>query len=175
MLRKKSAGSHNNIILRIGTLLLFGCALCAVLAAVSGLEAGAVGRSGAVFPLQTTAWRLSDGYGMRADPLENGEEFHHGADLACAEGTPVAAAMDGVVLAARRSGSYGNYIRLCHAGGTETVYAHLQYIYVREGEVICAGQALGTVGQTGRATGAHLHFELKVNGAYKDPARVLGL
>lgn len=170
---KKSSGRHSHIVLRVGALLACVCALCAALGL--GVRAGAAGGAEAVFPLQTQAWRLSDGYGLRADPLENGDEFHRGADLACAEGTPVLAAMEGVVSAAKRSGSYGNYLRLCHEGGVETVYAHMQYIYVREGEVVRAGQVLGTAGQTGRATGAHLHFELKENGVCLDPAKVLGL
>ena len=92
-------------------------------------------------------------------------------DLACAEGTPVLAAMDGVVLAAERSASYGNYIRLCHADGVETLYAHLQYLFARPGE----GQVMGTAGQTGRATGPHLHFELLDRAVRCDPSALLGL
>lgn len=134
-----------------------------------------------VFPLGTSGWSLSSGYGWREDPLaENGPEaeetdFHRGVDLACAEGTPVLAAMDGVVSMADRSTSYGNYVRLLHEDGTETLYAHLQYLYVRPGEVVKAGQPLGCAGQTGRATGPHLHFELFQNGKQQDPTRALGL
>lgn len=127
------------------------------------------------FPLDTAEWRVSDSYGWRTDPLTGEDAFHRGTDLACAEGTPVLAALGGVVMAARRSSSYGNYVRLCHPGGQETVYAHLQYAFVRAGEVVQAGQPLGTAGQTGRATGAHLHFELLVRGAYCDPSALLGL
>lgn len=101
--------------------------------------------------------------------------FHKGVDLACAEGTSVLAAMGGVVLAAGRSTSYGNYVRIAHAGSTETLYAHLQYLYVRPGEVVRAGQPLGTVGQTGRATGPHLHFELLYRAVRYDPSELLGL
>lgn len=129
-----------------------------------------------VFPLGTSGWRLSSGYGWRDDPIENGEEdFHRGVDLACAEGTPVLAAMDGVVFAAGRSSSYGNYIRLAHADGMETFCAHLQYLYVRTGQVVTAGEVLGTVGQTGRATGPHLHFELLYRTVRYDPSDLLGL
>ena len=103
------------------------------------------------------------------------EDFHRGVDLACAEGTPVLAAMDGVVLAAERSASYGNYIRLCHADGVETLYAHLQYLFARPGEVVRAGQVMGTAGQTGRATGPHLHFELLDRAVRCDPSALLGL
>ena len=85
------------------------------------------------------------------------------------------AALDGVVTAARRSATYGNYVRLTHADGQETLYAHMQYLYVRAGEVVQAGQRLGTAGQTGRATGAHLHFELLSGGIRYDPSDALGL
>ena len=96
-------------------------------------------------------------------------------DLACGEGTPVLAALDGVVTAARRGAAYGNYVRLTHGDGQETLYAHMQYLYVRAGEVVAAGQRLGTVGQTGRATGAHLHFEFLTGGIRYDPSAALSL
>ena len=85
------------------------------------------------------------------------------------------AALGGTVTAARRSGTYGNYLRISHPGGQETVYAHMQYLYVRAGEVVSAGQCLGTAGQTGRSTGAHLHFEFLTQGIRYDPAKALGL
>lgn len=128
-----------------------------------------------VFPLGTSSWRLSSGYGWRQDPLDEKRNFHTGADLACAEGTPVLAAMDGIVLAARRSASYGNCIRLAHKDGVETLYAHMQYLYVRPGQLVEAGQTLGTAGQTGRATGPHLHFELLYRAVRCDPSALLGL
>lgn len=128
-----------------------------------------------VFPLAASAYRISDGYGWRSDPFTGKRRFHEGIDLACAQGSAVLAAKSGVVVAAKRSESYGNYLRICHADDTGAVYAHLEYLYVREGEVVAAGQCLGTVGQTGRATGAHLHFELYQSGLLCDPAQALGL
>ena len=127
------------------------------------------------FPLETRSWRVSSGYGWRTDPLTGERVFHEGVDLACAEGTPVLAVMDGLVSAARRSSSYGNCLVLCHTGGTETFYAHLQYLYVRPGETVKAGQAIGTAGQTGRTTGPHLHFELWQETRRCDPSGSLGL
>lgn len=127
------------------------------------------------FPLETTQWRISDGYGWREDPFTGKRAFHKGIDLACAEGTAVLAAEGGVVTRASRSESYGNCLYLLHPDGRETRYAHLQYCYVRAGEVVQAGQVLGTAGQTGRATGAHLHFELWEQGTAQDPAAALGL
>lgn len=125
------------------------------------------------FPLGSRAWRVSDAYGWRDDPFTGKEAFHRGVDLACAEGTPVLAAMSGVVVSARNSTSYGNVVRLCHSSGQETLYAHMQYLYVRAGEVVQAGQPLGTAGQTGRATGAHLHLEFYQNGVAYDPEKLL--
>lgn len=124
------------------------------------------------FPLETTAWRISEEYGWRKDPLNGKEAFHKGVDLACASGTIVLAGADGIVAAARHSQSYGNYLRLSHAKGEETLYAHMQYLYVRTGEVVKAGEPIGTVGQTGRATGAHLHLEWLCNGIRYDPAGI---
>ena len=83
--------------------------------------------------------------------------------------------LDGVVTAARRGAAYGNYVRLTHGDGQETLYAHMQYLYVRAGEVVAAGQRLGTAGQTGRATGAHLHFEFLTGGIRYDPSAALSL
>ena len=125
------------------------------------------------FPLDTTAWRVSDAYGARTDPFTGKSAFHRGLDLACAAGTAVQAVQGGVVTAAAYSPSYGNHLRILHPDGCETRYAHLQYLYVRPGEVVQAGQTLGTVGQTGRATGAHLHLELWHQGTACDPAALL--
>ena len=85
------------------------------------------------------------------------------------------AVQEGVATAARRSDSYGVCLQLLHPDGTETLYAHLQYLYVRTGETVQAGQILGTAGQTGRATGAHLHFEFLTGGIRYDPSAALSL
>ena len=156
----------------IMALVLAGLALC-LLAALPVQAARNTQKH--CFPLDTTAWRVSDAYGWRTDPLTGEETFHRGTDLACAEGTRVLAVMDGVVSAARRSTTYGNYLRLSHSGGQETLYAHLQYLFVRAGEVVQAGQPLGTAGETGRSTGAHLHFELLEQGIRYDAGALLGL
>ena len=127
------------------------------------------------FPLDTAQYRISDGYGWRQDPFTGKNAFHNGIDLACTEGTGVLAAQSGAVVQAYRSTSYGTCLRVLHTDGTEALYAHLQYAYVRPGEVVKAGQLLGTAGQSGRATGAHLHFELHRQGKPCNPADVLGL
>lgn len=147
--------------------------LLAILIGMAGLTARAGKAQSCRFPLESSGWRVSDAYGWREDPFTGQKTFHRGIDLACGEGTPVLAVMDGVVSQARMSTSYGNVLRLCHENGQETVYAHLQYLFVRPGEVVDAGQIIGTVGQTGRATGVHLHFELWSHGNARDPAEVL--
>ncbi len=126
------------------------------------------------FPLPGQHDRRTSGYGWRTDPMGGLEEdFHIGNDLAAAEGTAVLAAADGIVRMAGRHKSYGNYLRVLHADGDETLYAHLQYLFVRAGEAVSAGQTLGTVGQTGNATGPHLHFEILHRGLRYDPAAAL--
>ena len=125
------------------------------------------------FPLPGQS-RKTSGYGWRTDPMGGlGDDFHIGNDLAAAEGTPVLAAADGVVRMAGRHKSYGNYIRILHADGDETLYAHMQYLFVKAGEIVTAGQTLGTVGETGNATGPHLHFEMLHRGLRYDPAEAL--
>ena len=125
------------------------------------------------FPLETDAWRVSDPYGWRDDPFTGQKAFHRGVDLACAEGSRVLAAMGGVITSARRSSSYGNCVRISHPDGQETLYAHMQYLFVSTGAVVTAGQVLGVVGETGNATGPHLHFEILHKGLRYDPAQAL--
>lgn len=126
------------------------------------------------FPLPGGSCTRTSGYGWRTDPMGGGgTDFHLGNDLAAATGTPVLAAADGVVRVAGKHASYGNYLRVLHADGDETLYAHMQYLFVSTGAVVVAGQMLGTVGETGNATGPHLHFEILHKGLRYDPARAL--
>ncbi len=118
-------------------------------------------------------YTVSSVYGWRKHPVTRRRAFHYGVDLACAEGTPVAAAMEGAVEYTGRSAAAGNYLRLRHSDGYETVYCHLQYIFVRTGETVRGGQLLGTAGRTGDATGPHLHFSLLRDDVYYDPSALL--
>ena len=149
---------------------LAGLLVCVVLPVRAQKKTGKL-----CFPLDTTQYRVSDGYGWRQDPFTGERTFHKGIDLACAEGTEVLAAEGGAVVQAYRSTSYGTCLRVLHTDGSESLYAHLQYAYVRPGEVVEAGQLLGAAGRSGRATGAHLHFELYRKGTACDPADALGL
>jgi len=104
-------------------------------------------------------------------PLGSYAHFHTGVDLAAPEGTPVAAAADGIVLAVGgTAGGYGNYVILAHGGGLETLYAHLQRSTVALGQKVTAGALIGYEGSTGFSTGPHLHFEVRLDGAVVDPA-----
>lgn len=126
------------------------------------------------FPLPGGRDIGTSGYGWRIDPVSGkGEEFHTGADLSAAEGTPVMAAADGVVRVAGTHKSYGNYIRILHLNGDETLYAHMQYLYVHAGQGVVQGQVIGASGQTGNVTGPHLHFELLHEGTRYDPTQAL--
>ncbi len=100
---------------------------------------------------------------------------HKGLDIAAPKGTPVYAAASGTVTFAGSSGSYGKLIKIKHADGNETVYAHNSSILVKKGQAVSAGQTIAKVGATGNATGNHLHFEVKVNGKQVDAAPYVGL
>ncbi|APH43114.1 Peptidase, M23 family [Leptospira interrogans serovar Copenhageni/Icterohaemorrhagiae] len=104
---------------------------------------------------------ISSRFGKRKDPFTRKETFHGGLDMAAEEGTPVYASADGEVYFSDKKGGYGNLIILGHKLGYETLYGHLSSISVRPGVKVHKGQKIGEVGQTGRATGNHLHFEVR--------------
>lgn len=138
------------------------------------LGKSSAGREGYRWPIPLSVeQRLTSGFGMRNDPFDGNREFHGGIDIAAAVGTPVLASADGGVAKVTTDRRYGKYITLLHADGTETLYGHLSAQSVREGQLVTAGQTIGAVGATGRATGAHLDFRIKRNGVKFDPMRVL--
>ena len=116
--------------------------------------------------------------GHRVDPITGEVSSHTGTDIACAEGTPILAAADGTVTVANGldswGGSYGYYIQIDHGGGLETLYAHCSSICVTTSQQVQAGQVIGYVGHTGRATGSHLHLEVHVNGSRADAMSYFG-
>jgi murein DD-endopeptidase MepM/ murein hydrolase activator NlpD len=118
-------------------------------------------------PLQGAT--LTSDYGMRTHPVLGGRRNHKGIDLAAASGTPVYASADGVVGKAEWFSSYGNYIQIEHGGEMQTRYAHLSGYAVAAGEQVRKGQLIGYVGSTGRSTGPHLHYEVRVAGEAVDP------
>ncbi|HWN69450.1 MAG TPA: M23 family metallopeptidase [Haliangium sp.] len=113
-------------------------------------------------------------YGYRRDPFTRRRKMHKGVDYRAPRGTPVVAAGPGVVKFARRKSGYGRVVMIDHGQGVQTRYAHLQSIEVDAGERVSPGRLIGTVGSTGRATGPHLHFELRIDGEAYDPLQVLG-
>ena len=129
-------------------------------------------------PTGTLQWPLpvagtiTSQFGHRVDPITGEVSSHTGTDIACAEGTPILAAADGVVTVANGldnwGGSYGYYIQIDHGGGLETLYAHCSSICVATSQQVQAGQVIGYVGHTGRVTGNHLHLEVRVDRSRKD-------
>src|SRR5690606_26893528 len=105
---------------------------------------------------------LTSDYGFRTHPVLGGRRNHKGVDLAQPTGTPVYATADGVVSKAERFSSYGNYIAIEHGGDLQTRYAHLSGYAVSAGEQVTKGQLIGYVGSTGRSTGPHLHYEVRI-------------
>ena len=111
----------------------------------------------------------SSGFGWRDDPIRHRPKFHSGTDFRGKHGTPVVAAGDGIVVFAGRRGGYGNLIEIDHGGGVVTRYAHLRRMHAKEDAVVVAGQQIGQVGSTGRTTGPHLHFEVRLADSPVDP------
>ncbi len=136
-------------------------------------------------PTGTLQWPLpvagtiTSQFGHRVDPITGEVSSHTGTDIACAEGTPILAAADGTVTVANSldswGGSYGYDIQIDHGGGLETLYAHCSSICVTTDQQVQAGQVIGYVGHTGRATGSHLHLEVHVNGSRTDAMRYFGM
>ena len=111
----------------------------------------------------TQSFRYTSNFGRRWGRM------HEGVDMAGPVGTPIHATGDGVVIFAGRSGAYGNLIKIQHELGTETRYAHLSRINVRQGQRVSQGDTIGAMGNTGRSTGPHLHYEVRMNGRAVDP------
>ncbi len=105
--------------------------------------------------------RISDGFGYRMHPILHERRFHFGTDFAAPVGTPVYAPADGVVEYAKHKKGYGNFLMINHSFGFKTAYGHLSRFAVREGDYVKKGDLIAYVGNTGRSTGAHLHYEVR--------------
>lgn len=112
---------------------------------------------------------LSSGFGYREHPVEGEERFHYGVDLAADTGTEIVCFADGTVTAVGESSSYGKYCIVEHEGGYSTLYAHCSRICTSSGAEVTEGEKIAEVGETGIATGPHLHFELHKDGVYLNP------
>jgi murein DD-endopeptidase MepM/ murein hydrolase activator NlpD len=116
------------------------------------------------------AFVLSSGFGPRPDPFTGQRAFHSGLDLRAAYGTPVHVAASGEVTEVGAEGEFGLTVHVKHGYGFETVYCHLSEAGVRPGQTVKRGDTIGAVGTSGRSTGAHLHYEIQVDGALRDPS-----
>ena len=120
------------------------------------------------FPLATYT-RISDDYGQRIHPTLGIPQFHNGVDFAAPKGTAIYAAYDGKVVAAAYSSSMGNYIMIDHGDELYTIYMHASALYVKKDAIVVKGETIAAVGSTGRSTGNHLHFSVRLNGEYTSP------
>ena len=118
--------------------------------------------------------RISDEYGNRMHPTLGIQKFHNGIDMAAPGGSAILAAYNGKVVAADYNGSMGNYIMIDHGDSLYTIYMHASALYVSKGAEVSKGDKIAAVGSTGRSTGNHLHFSVRLNGNYVNPRNYLG-
>lgn len=116
---------------------------------------------------------LSSVFGVRISPFTQTPVFHHGLDIVAQTGTPVLASASGVVVKSGYEAQYGNVVVVDHGAGYRSAYAHMSSSSVEEGAFVNRGEEVGKVGSTGRSTGPHLHYEVRVNGLPVNPARFL--
>ena len=148
----------------------------AAAAAAAGGYGGGGGGGGAaayangsfIFPVATYSY-ISSRFGERIHPITGELKNHNGMDIAANMGTAVYAADGGKVVLAEWYGGYGNCIMIDHGNGYKTLYGHLSYIGVKNGQAVTQGDTIGQVGSTGNSTGPHLHFEVYLNGSRIDP------
>jgi len=135
----------------------------------TGIERSVI--TGSAFLKPVAGW-LTSAFGYRRDPFTEEMHFHRGIDLAAPTGTAVRAALDGKVIAAGYDSVLGNYILIRHQISYSSLYGHLSQIWVKRGSTVTRGQRIGAVGNTGKSTGPHLHFEIRRRGA---PIKAWGL
>ncbi|MBC7718865.1 MAG: M23 family metallopeptidase [Chitinophagaceae bacterium] len=116
---------------------------------------------------------LGSSFGWRIDPVNGRSALHTGLDFPSEQGTPIVAAAGGVVVAQEYHPAYGNMVEVDHGNDLITRYAHASKVLVKKGDVVKRGQKIAEVGSTGRSTGAHLHFEVLVQGVFQDPQKFL--
>ncbi|WP_029894466.1 M23 family metallopeptidase [Desulfohalovibrio reitneri] len=120
----------------------------------------------------TEGWVTSE-FGYRTSPFTGKREFHKGLDISSPMGTPIYAPAKGKIIFTGRDGSYGNSIAVDHGTGVVTKYAHLHRSAVKRGQEVARGELIGYVGNTGRSTGPHLHYEVRLNGVPVNPMRYI--
>jgi murein DD-endopeptidase MepM/ murein hydrolase activator NlpD len=135
----------------------------------TGIERSVI--TGSAFLKPVGGW-LASSFGYRRDPFTDEMHFHRGVDLAAPAGTPVRAALDGWVAVVGFDPVLGNYVLIRHQINYSTVYGHLSQVWVSRGTTVSRGQRIGAVGNTGKSTGPHLHFEIRRRGV---PVNAWGL
>lgn len=128
-----------------------------------------------VLPLTVPAdtYTMSSGYGLRRDPVNGAAAMHYGIDLSGNSGQAITATAPGRVIFAERMGFYGKMVEIDHGMGVTTRYGHLKDIAVEEGQVVAANEKIGTMGSTGRSTGVHVHYEIRMDGQPVNPMKFL--
>ncbi|WP_254602158.1 M23 family metallopeptidase [Sphingomonas bacterium] len=116
---------------------------------------------------------FTSGYGVRSDPFRGSAAMHAGVDLAAPTGTAVYATADGIVDRAEWTGGYGNLVEIAHGKGLQTRFGHLSRILVHSGQSVHRGDLIALVGSTGRSTGPHLHYEVRMDGHAVNPVPYL--
>ncbi len=116
---------------------------------------------------------ISSGFGKRKDPLNRRTAYHTGIDFRGDKGEKIYATADGVVVNAFRNGGYGNFVLIDHGNGYQSAYAHMQKYLVHKGDRVKRGQTIGMIGNTGRSTGSHLHYEIQHEGLAINPYKFL--
>ena len=127
----------------------------------------------AIHPVDINQCRRTSGFGFRRDPFTLRQKMHEGVDYSGKIGTPVYATADGRVKKSGYNGSFGNYIEIDHGRGYKTCYGHLSRRLVKKGEKIERGQKIGELGNTGKSTAPHLHYEIQLNKKPKNPNKYL--
>lgn len=141
----------------------------------NGSSGGRQTYDGGLFAWPCPAYtRISSEFGMRMHPTLGVEKFHSGLDMAAPAGADILAAYDGTVVGADYNDSMGNYVMIAHGDGLYTIYMHASALYVTAGQKVTKGELIAAVGTTGRSTGNHLHFGVRLNGEYVDPNTYLG-
>ena len=123
----------------------------------------------AIYPVYKEKRKFSSRYDYRRDPFTKKRQFHYGDDFSAKVGTEVLATANGIVKSSKYYGSFGHYIEIDHGNGYVTVYAHLSKRMVRRGDKVTRGDIIAKIGNTGRSTAAHLHYEVKLNGNHVNP------
>jgi murein DD-endopeptidase MepM/ murein hydrolase activator NlpD len=116
---------------------------------------------------------LTSNFGVRSDPFNGSHRMHQGVDIPGALGTPVYATADGIVSRAQWAGGYGNLVEINHGNGLQTRYGHMSKLIAQPNQRVVRGQLIGLMGSTGRSTGSHLHYEVRIAGAAVNPVPYL--